>query len=448
MTWDPTIELLPRRDLEALQGDRLVRLTAWVYERVPFYKQRLDEAGIGPGGVAGLKDLTRLPFTCKTDLRDHYPFGLFAVPLPEVVRLHASSGTTGKPTVVGYSREDLRIWTEVCVRSLVLSGAEPGQIFQNAYGYGLFTGGLGMHYGAEALGLTVVPVSGGNTARQILLMKDLGTQVVACTPSYALTLADSLPEHGLAPDSLRLKTLILGAEPWTEAMRQEIESRLHVDAVNIYGLSEVMGPGVANECVAAKDGSHICEDHFLVEVIDPQTGAALPDGETGELVFTTLTKQALPLLRYRTGDLASVTRAPCRCGRTLARMSRIVGRTDDMLIIRGVNVFPSQVEAALVGLEHLAPHHQLIVTRTKNLDELEVRVEVTNDFFHAVGADVFAGHAEVGADAVHRLEHVIQQRLREALGLSVKVTLTAPNNLPRSEGGKLNRVVDRRGLYN
>src|SRR5262249_50124261 len=391
-----------------------------------------------------LDTLTRLPFTCKSDLRDHYPFGLFAVPLSEVVRLHASSGTTGKPTVVGYTRDDLRVWTEVCARSLVLSGTGPGQVFQNAYGYGLFTGGLGMHYRAEALGLTVVPVSGGNTARQNLLMQDFGTQVVACTPSYALTLAHPLEERGLPPPPCRLQTVILGAEPWTEAMRQEIETRLHVHAVNIYGLSEVIGPGVANECVEARDGAHVFEDHFLVEVIDPATGKPLPDGQTGELVFTTLTKQALPLLRYRTGDLASLTREPCRCGRTLTRMSRVVGRTDDMLIIRGVNVFPSQIEAALVGLEHLSPHHQIVVTRDRHLDELEVQAEVTAAFFHAVGADVFAGHPEGSVEAVRRQEHLVQQRLREALGLGVRVTLVAPNHLPRSEGGKLNRVVDRR----
>ena len=425
MTVDTASERLPRSELESLQRARLAAVVARVYERVPFYRRRFDEAGVRPEQVRDRADLARLPFTSKGDLRDHYPFGLFAVPRAEVVRLHASSGTTGKPTVVGYTAADLGVWAEACARCLLLSGAAPGQVFQNAYGYGLFTGGLGMHYGAERLGMTVVPVSGGNTARQVMLMQDFGTEVVACTPSYALTLADALDELRVSRSQLQLKTFILGAEPWTDAMRQEIEGRLHVDAVNIYGLSEVIGPGVSNECAAAKDGSHVLEDHFLVEVIDPQTGAALPDGEVGELVFTTLTKEALPLLRYRTGDLASLTRAPCRCGRTLARMSRVVGRTDDMLIVRGVNVFPSQVEAVLVGMEHVAPHHQIIVRREKHLDELEVRVETT----HAAGD----------------LERRVGQRLYEALGLHVRVCVAAPGTLPRSEGGKLNRVVDQRG---
>ncbi len=433
MTLDTALERLPRGELESLQRARLVELAARVYQRVPFYREQFDRAGVHPSRIHDLADLTLLPFTRKSDLRDHYPLGLLAVSRPEVIRIHASSGTTGKPTVVAYTRADLRTWAEACARCLLLSGARPGQVFQNAYGYGLFTGGLGMHYGAELLGMTVVPASGGNTARQLLLMQDLGTEVVACTPSYALTLADALDELRVSRPQLRLKTFILGAEPWTDAMRREIETRLSVHAVNIYGLSEVIGPGVSNECVEAKDGSHILEDHFLVEVIDPETGRPLPDGAVGELVFTTLTKQALPLLRYRTGDLASVTRAPCRCGRTLARMTRVVGRTDDMLIIRGVNVFPSQVEDALVGMEHTLPHHQIVVTREKHLDELEVRVEVTAELFQRAGA------------AMRPLEDRIGQHLREALGLHVRATAVAPNSLPRSEGGKLCRVVDRRG---
>jgi phenylacetate-CoA ligase len=302
-----------------------------------------------------------------------------------------------------------------------------------------------MHYGAERFGLTVVPVSGGNTARQVMLMQDFGTSVVACTPSYALTLADAIAERGIYPATLRLRTFILGAEPWTDAMRQEIEARLPVHAVNIYGLSEVIGPGVSNECVEAKDGSHVCEDHFLAEVIDPKTEAPVPDGTVGELVFTTLTKEALPLLRYRTGDLASVTREPCRCGRTSARMSRIVGRTDDMLIIRGVNVFPSQIEAALVGVERLAPHYQLVVTRRQHLDDLEVRVELTAAACQDLGAEAFAAHAAAGVESLRQVEHALARRLHDVLGLHVKVCLEPPGTLPRSEGGKLCRVLDERG---
>jgi phenylacetate-CoA ligase len=446
MNWDPMIERLPRGQLEALQAERLAQLVTRLYDRVSLYKKRFDVAGIAPANVRSLADLKHCPLTRKSDLRDHYPFGMFAVPLRDVARLHASSGTTGKPTVGGYTRDDLRVWAEVCARCLAMSGAQPGQVFQNAYGYGLFTGGLGMHYGAEAMGLTVMPISGGNTARQIMLMQDFGTEVVACTPSYALTLADALQERGIAPGDLSLKTFILGAEPWTEAMRREIEARLRVHAVNIYGLSEVIGPGVSNECVETKNGSHVMEDHFLVEVIDPDTEELLTDGEVGELVFTTLTKQALPLLRYRTGDLASISREACRCGRTLARMSRILGRTDDMLIVRGVNVFPSQIEEALVGTESLSPHHQVTVMRIQHRDELEVKVEVGGDFFNKVGAAMFAAHATQGVEEIHRLEHELQRRLRDALGLSVKVALLPPNSLPRSEGGKLNRVLDRRVL--
>ncbi len=444
MYWNELIETMPRADLEALQSDRLRRLVAMVYQRVPFYRQRLDEAGVTPAGVQDIGDLVRLPFSTKDDLRDHYPFGLFAVPLPEVIRLHASSGTSGKPTVVGYTRHDLDIWAETCARCLALSGARPGDVFQNAYGYGLFTGGLGMHYGAELMGLTTIPVSGGNTARQILLLQDFGADIMACTPSYALTLADRLLAAGLDPAALKVRCFILGAEPWTDAMRQEIEGRLHADAVNIYGLSEIIGPGVANECLEAKDGMHIMEDHFLPEVIDPDGGAPLPDGQVGELVFTTLTKEAIPLIRYRTGDLASLSRTVCACGRTHARMSRILGRTDDMLIIRGVNVFPTQVESALVGLAELSPHYRLIVTREERLDQLEVQIEVTGDFYHRVGAAAF-DHPEAGpAPELAELERRLGRRLRDGLGLRTRVTLVAPGRGPRSEGGKLQRVEDRR----
>ncbi|MBI3410798.1 MAG: phenylacetate--CoA ligase [Planctomycetes bacterium] len=442
MIWSPPLECLPRLDLQRMQAERLAGMVRRVYERVPFYRAILDRRGIKPSAINDLAHLQELPFTQKSDLLHHYPFGLLAVPLSQVVRIHASSGTTGKSTVVAYTRGDLDVWAEVCARCLALSGAKPGQVFQNAYAYGLFTGGLGMHYGAERFGLVVVPVSGGNTARQIMLMQDFGAGVLACTPSYALTLADALEARSNMPEMLR--TLILGAEPWTEAMRQELESRWKVQAVNIYGLSEIIGPGVSNECVEAKDGSHICEDHFLVEVIDPKSETVLPDGEVGELTFTTLTKEALPLLRYRTGDLASVTTEPCQCGRTTARMSRIVGRTDDMLIIRGVNVFPSQVEAALVGMQHLSAHHQIVVTRVHHRDELEVRAEVSSAFFADVGAKLFADHANQGVKALHHIEDALKRRLHDALGLSVSVSLQPPGSLPRSEGGKLRRVTDER----
>jgi phenylacetate-CoA ligase len=443
MIWNEAMECMAREDLAQLQRQRLCGVVERAHARVPCYRHRLDKSGVDPTDVKCLSDLRRLPFMSKADFRDHYPFGLFAVPIREVVRIHASTGTTGKPTIVGYTRGDLETWAELCARCLALAGARPGQVFQNAYGYGLFTGGLGMHYGAERLGLTVIPASGGNTARQILLMKDLGTEVLACTPSYALTLADALAQHQIGSGDLKLKTLILGAEPWTEAMRCELEDRLDIDAVDIYGLSEVMGPGVANECVEAKAGAHIFEDHFLVEVIDPRSLEPVGDGITGELVFTTLTKEALPVIRYRTGDLASVTNAPCVCGRTHARMSRVVGRTDDMLIIRGVNVFPSQIAGVLADFHEISTHHQVLVTRDSHRDALETQAEVSADFFQkAGGAPAF--RRDGGSERLLQLEKRIARRLHEVLGLHAIVTVLAPNQLPRSEGGKLQRVIDRR----
>ncbi len=440
MIWNPEFETLSRPELERLQGERLQRLVRYVYEHVRPYRQRMEEAGVKPEDIRHREDVVKLPFMTKRDFRDHYPFGLFAVPLEQVVRIHASSGTTGKPVVVGYTRRDLEVWAEVCARCLAASGARPGDVFQNAYGYGLFTGGLGMHAGAERMGLVVVPVSGGNTERQILLLQDFGPKILACTPSYALTLAEALEARGVRPGQLALRYGVLGAEPWTEAMRQQIEAKLGITALNIYGLSEVIGPGVANECLEAKNGSHVFEDHFLVEVVDPQSGEPLPFGRQGELVFTTLTKEALPVVRYRTGDIASLNPEPCQCGRTFVRMSRVVGRTDDMLIVRGVNVYPSQVEAALVGLPHLSPHYQLVVSRERTLDELEVRVEVDPEFHRALG----------GLDPSHERVQALQRRVQESLygvlGLHVRVALTAPGSLPRSEGGKLRRVVDLRVL--
>jgi phenylacetate-CoA ligase len=437
MIWNRTAETMTRSDLEALQRRRLADLVARVHAKVPFYREAFDRAGVRPDQVRSLDDLRRLPFTRKADLRDHYPFGLFAVSLDQVVRVHASSGTTGKPTVVGYTRADLGVWAEVCARSLAASGARPGDVFHNAYGYGLFTGGLGMHYGGELMGLTVVPVSGGNTERQLLLLQDFKPRVIACTPSYMLTLAEAAAARGVDPRSLTIRSAVLGAEPWTEAMRGQIERLLPVKAVNIYGLSEVIGPGVSNECVEAQRGSHVFEDHFLVEVVDPRTGEPVAAGEVGELVFTTLTKEALPVIRYRTGDLASLDPAPCVCGRTFVRMSLIVGRTDDMLIIRGINVFPSQIEAVVMQFAELSPNYQLVVARERTLDSLEVRVEVAPNAAHPPAP---RGDAAAADDLRRR----IADRLRGVIGIAARITLQAPGSLPRSEGGKLRRVIDER----
>ncbi|HLW60538.1 MAG TPA: phenylacetate--CoA ligase [bacterium] len=435
MIWNIAAETMPRADLAALQLRRLQELIRRVYDRVPFYRQAFDRAGVRPEQVRTLDDLRRLPWTRKADLRDHYPFGLFAVPQGDVVRLHASSGTTGKPTVVGYTRGDLQVWAEVCARCLAASGGRPGDIFHNAYGYGLFTGGLGMHYGAELMGMTVVPVSGGNTERQLLLIQDLQPRVIACTPSYMLTLAESAIARGIDPGKLSLRCAVLGAEPWTQEMRLQIERLLPVRAVNIYGLSEVIGPGVSNECVEGQRGSHVFEDHFLVEVVDPASGDPRPEGTVGELVFTTLTKEALPVIRYRTGDLASLDPTPCVCGRTHTRMSLVVGRTDDMLIIRGVNVFPSQVESVVVQFAELSPHYQLRVTRERALDNLEVRIEAQ---------PASAGERAPDGPPWAALEARVGGRLRGITGINVQVRVVPPGSLPRSEGGKLRRVIDER----
>jgi phenylacetate-CoA ligase len=446
MIWNPEMETLPRDRLRALQLQRLQQTVHRVYDQVPFYRQAFDNRGVKPADIREMEDIRKLPFTRKADFRDTYPTGLFAVPLNQVVRIHASSGTTGKPIIAGYTRADIAMWAETCARCLASAGAVPGDTFQNAYGYGLFTGGLGFHYGGELMGLAVIPVSGGNTERQILLIQDLKPKILTCTPSYALTLAGAIRGMGMDPSRLGLKAAVLGAEPWTEEMRKEIEAALHLKAVNIYGLTEVIGPGVSCECVEVQNGAHIYEDHFFPEVIDPNTGEVLPPGERGELVFTSLTKEALPVIRYRTGDLATLDASACACGRTGVRMSRIVGRTDDMLIIRGVNVFPSQIETALMRIPELSPHYQLIVTREKTLDELEVRVEVSEEFFRQIGGNLPVDEAAQADQAVHDLRRRVGDRLRSALNLSTKVTLLPPGQAPRSEGGKLKRVVDRRKL--
>ncbi len=433
MIWNDEFETLPREAMEALQLKRLRDLVDRVYSTVPFYRKKLAEVGYKPGDLRTLEDLTRLPFTTKDDLRENYPFGLFAVPMERVVRIHASSGTTGKPTVVGYTRRDIDTWSELMARTLSCGGTTSGDIVHNAYGYGLFTGGLGAHYGAEKIGAAVIPMSGGNTKRQILIMKDFGSTILCCTPSYALNIAEVMAEEGVDPSQLRLKCGLFGAEPWSEGMRREIEKKLHIHALDIYGLSEVIGPGVASECIEEKRGLHVFEDHFIPEIIDPETGTRLPPGEAGELVFTTLTKEAFPVLRYRTRDISRLFPTPCSCGRTLVRMERISGRTDDMLIIRGVNVFPSQIEAVLMAVEGVEPHYQLVVSREGTLDVLEVQVEVNETIF----TDEIKG--------LERLAKRVEDDIKDLTGVSCKVRLVEPKTIQRSEG-KAKRVIDNRKL--
>jgi phenylacetate-CoA ligase len=428
--WNEASECSSREALETLQLQRLQALVDRVYRQVPFYRKRLDEAGIQAGDIRSLEDLTRIPFTTKADLRDNYPFSMFAVPMDEIIRVHASTGTTGKPTVVGYTRKDIETWAEVMARTLVSAGAHKGDIIQVAYGYGLFTGGLGAHYGAEKIGAAVVPVSTGNTKRQITLLQDFGTTVLCSTPSYALYLAEAAEERGVRTQELPLRVGVFGAEPWTDNLRREIEKKLGVSAIDIYGLSEIIGPGVAAEC-EAKDGLHIMEDHFLPEIIDPNTGEPLSDGRTGELVITTLTKEGIPLLRYRVRDISRLDRTPCPCGRTTVRMERVTGRSDDMLIIRGVNVFPSQIESVLLDIPEAAPHYVIYVDREKSLDSLEVHVEVSEEMFSD----------EVKALA--RIEKRIKAEVESVLGIGVQIKLVEPRSIARSEG-KAVRVIDRR----
>jgi len=427
MLWNPQAETMPRDRLEALQVERLRQMVDRLLHAVPPQASRLRAVGVESGqDIRSLHDLTSLPFTRKADLRDHYPFGLLAVPREEVVRVHASSGTRAKPTVVGYTRADLAIWSEVMARCLALGGVLPGMVIHNAYGYGLFTGGLGFHQGAELMGCTVIPISGGFTQRQIMMLQDLGGEVLCCTPSYALTIAETMSSMGVDSKSLHLKIGIFGAEPWTEEMRAEIDNRLGLTALNIYGLSEIVGPGVSAECIEARDGSHLQEDHFLAEIVDPESGEQLPPGRQGELVLTTLTKEALPMPRYRTGDITALNLEPCTCGRTLARMARIRGRHDDMLIIRGVNLYPMEVERILLSVGNVSPHYQLIVERPGTLDELTVLCEP-------------AGESLSLDDLRDRIQHA----LRETMGITTTVQIVAPGEIPRSEG-KAVRVVDRR----
>ncbi len=431
--WNKEAECIDPAKLQALQSERLVNTVKHAYSNVPCYKNKFDEIGLKPEDINGIEDLPKIPFTTKLEFRDNYPFGMFAVPMDQVVRIHASSGTTGKSTVVGYTRNDIATWAECMARTLGAGGTNSGDILQNAYGYGLFTGGLGAHYGAELIGASVVPISGGNTKRQIQVAEDFGCTVLCCTPSYAIVMGETARELGVDIKKLSLKVAFLGAEPWTESMRQQIEDSLGIDALDIYGLSEVMGPGVGYECME-KSGLHINEDNFIIEIIDPETGEVLPKGSKGEVVFTTITKEALPLLRYRTRDISFLASEPCVCGRTFSRMHRVMGRTDDMLIIRGVNVFPTQIEHVLMEIEGTEPQYLIVVDRAQgSMDTMEVWVEVSPRFF---------------TDEIRELEQMerkITAELKSALGVSLKVKLVEPKTIARSEG-KAKRVVDRRDM--
>ncbi len=433
MIFNIEYETMPREALESIQLRRLQATLSRAYATVPFYRSNFDKAGVKPGDIRSLSDLTHIPFTCKQDLRDNYPFGMFAVPMDNVVRIHASSGTTGQPTVVGYTARDIDTWAELMARALSAGGATRDDIIHNAYGYGLFTGGLGIHYGAEKLGASVIPVSGGNTRRQVIIMKDFGPSILTATPSYSLHLAEAAEEMGVSFRDLKFRYGIFGAEPWSENMRKELEEKLNLKAVDIYGLSEVIGPGVSIECHEAQKGLHIFEDHFIPEIIDPETGQTLPYGETGELVITSVTKEAFPVIRYRTRDITSLNPEPCICGRTLVRMTKISGRTDDMLIIRGVNVFPSQIESVLMEIDGVEPHYQLEVDRKDNLDTLTVKVEISDKTFSDEVKEL------------QRLSDTIENNIKETLGVSATVKLAEPKTIARSEG-KAARVIDRRKL--
>jgi phenylacetate-CoA ligase len=432
MIWNEKAECMSENDKEALQLERLQMAVKRAYESVPYYKKRFDELGVKPEDIKTLKDIEKLPFTTKDDLRDAYPFGMFAVPRKEIVEVHTSSGTTGKPTVSGYTRGDLEIWGEVMARGLCMFGVTDDDIIQNTHGYGLFTGGFGVHYGAQKMGATVIPISTGQTKRQIEIMQDFGTSVMIFTPSYGLYLAEEIEEEGIDTKTIGLKAIGFGAEMWTEEMRQEIQKRFNAPAYNIYGLTEVIGPGVGLEC-SERDGLHISEDHFYPEIIDSETHDVLPDGEKGELVLTTLTREGTPLIRFRTKDVTKLTRGKCGCGRTLVKMDRVTGRTDDMMKIRGVSVFPSQIEKALLRIDEVEPHYQIIVTRPHLMDEVEVQVEASESLF---------------SDEIKELVGIrekIEDYIHSEIGLRVKVTLVEPKTLPRSEG-KAVRVIDKREL--
>jgi len=428
--WEKAFEAMPRGELRSLQTERIKNILVNAYENVRFYRERLDGCGVNPYKFDDLDDLEKIPFTIKDDLRDNYPFGLFARKMDEIVRIHSSSGTTGNPTVTGYTKHDISLWGNLIARDLYGAGVRKSDIIQNSYGYGLFTGGLGLHYGAELLGATVIPVSGGLTERQIKILKDYGTTVLCCTPSYALHIAEIGKELGVDFSKLPLKIGIFGAEPWTEEMRKEIESRLFIDAIDIYGLSEIIGPGVSCECMQ-KNGLHVAEDHFFVEIINPLSGKPLKPGSQGELVFTTITKEAMPLIRYRTRDLSVIEDTTCPCGRTHSRMRKPMGRSDDMLIIRGVNLFPSQIEEVLMQIKEIEPHYLIVVDRVNYLDTIELWIEVSEDVF-----------AERIND-LERFESAVESKLYSAVGINIDVKLKEPKTIKRSEG-KAKRVIDRR----
>jgi phenylacetate-CoA ligase len=432
MYWNKKIECASREALSKIQSERLIKTVNRVYKNIPYYRGKMDEAGVNPDDIQSIADISKLPFTTKNDLRDNYPFGAFAEPMNNIVRIHASSGTTGRPTVVGYSKNDIEMWSENVARCLCMAGVNQNDMVQVAFGYGLFTGGLGLHYGTEYLGATTIPISGGNTKKQIQFMSDFGSTVICCTPSYALYIAEVLNEMGIDPASLKLRTGILGAEPWSENMRKEIEQKLKIKALDIYGLSEIVGPGVSCECTQ-QAGMHVNEDHFYPEIIDPETLKPMPPGEVGELVFSTISKEGIPLLRYRTRDLTRLIYDKCECGRTLVRMEKCKGRSDDMLIIRGVNVFPSQIESVLLEMSETEPHYLLIVERQGNLDTLKIQVEVQQQFF---------------SDEIKELQNLsekIRANIESTLGISVTVQLVEPLTIERT-AGKAKHVIDNREL--
>ncbi|MGB9822122.1 MULTISPECIES: phenylacetate--CoA ligase family protein [Thermodesulfovibrio] len=432
MIWNKEMECMSEEELRALQLERLKQTIKRAYEKVPYYRKKFDEVGLKPEDIKTLDDIKNIPFTSKADLREVYPFGMFAASLSEIVEIHMSSGTTGKPVVAGYTRNDIEVWAEVMARCLTMAGATKDDIIQNCYGYGLFTGGFGVHYGAQKIGAMIVPASAGNTRRQIEIMRDFGSTILTCTPSYALYMAEVAEEMGVEPRTLKLKAGCFGAEMWTEQMRKEIEKRFNINALNIYGLTEIIGPGVAHECIEKK-GLHVFEDHFYVEIIDPDTGDTLPDGKRGELVLTTLTREGMPMLRFRTRDITSIIREKCACGRTFAKIERIRGRTDDMIKVRGVMIFPYQIERAILEVQGIEPHYQIVVTRPQHLDEIEVMVEMSKETF---------------SDEVKHIENLrkkLEKRIEETIGIRVKVSLVEPKSLPRSEG-KAKRVIDKRTL--
>lgn len=432
----PEIETMQREDMRKLQLERLKETVEKVYDKVPFYREKFNELGITPQDIQSLDDITKLPFTVKQDLRDTYPTGLFASPIEDVIRIHGSSGTSGKPTIVGYTRKDIDTWSDILARGIATAGGKSSDIFHNAYGYGLFTGGVGLHYGVERLGAAVIPISGGNTERQATIIKDLRPRGIAGTPSYILNVAELLEQDGIKPEDNGLEYGIFGAEPWTEEMRAKIEEKLGIKAIDIYGLSEVMGPGVGIECYEAQSGLHLADDHFFVEVIDPDTGEAVPEGQEGELVITSLTKEALPVIRYRTGDISSVTYEKCKCGRTTSRMSRVKGRTDDMMIIRGVNVFPSEIERELMLIKELSPHYQIHLVTKGNMDAVHLDVELSPEVYAEVNGDL-------DAPLIHRLRREIQHTMKNSCLISVGVEIKAPAGIPRFES-KAVRLVDHR----